>query len=440
MLKRRKARALVVYNDLLYFLDGATQRGATYEALKLFEDFINKKYKLKTRKFHVIYIPVTRDQLIPALKKGLGDLAAANLTITPERQSVVDFANPYRDDVSEVLVTGLAAPKITNRNDLAGKTIYVRKSSSYFRSLTALNKDFKKRKLKPIKLVAADEYLEDSDLLDMVNAGLVPMMIVDSHKAEFWKDIFKKIKVHPDINVREGGKIAWAFRKKSPILKSVINQFVAKSKKGTQTGNVILKRYFEDNKWVRDSLSAKELKKFESMVKLFQRYADKYDFDHLMVMALAYQESQLDQSKRSKSGAVGVMQLMPATAKDPNVGIPHIEKLENNVHAGTKYLRFLRDTYFNDPKIDGLNQTLFSFAGYNAGPNRVARLRKEAKQRKLKPNVWFNNVEIIAAKQIGRETVQYVSHIYKYYVAYKLVSKQSQAREKAKKDFRKQVK
>jgi membrane-bound lytic murein transglycosylase MltF len=431
MLKRRKMRALVVYNKLFYFLDGATQRGASYEALKNFEDYINKKYKLKTRKMHVVFIPVTRDRLLPALREGLGDIAVANLTITGERQQMVDFSDPVYKNVSEVLVTGPSAPPIKNRDELAGQTIYVRESSSYFESLTALNRDFSGRGLKPVKLVPADEYLEDSDLLEMVNAGLIPMIIVDSHKAEFWKDVFKSIKVHPDITVRGGGQIAWAFRKQSPTLKAVVNQFVGRNKQGTLTGNIILKRYLQQNEWARNPLNTDELAKFETMAKVFQKHAKSYDFDWLMLIALGYQESQLDQTKRSKAGAIGVMQLLPSTAKDKNIGISKIEKLDNNVHAGAKYLRFLEDRYFGDPKIDEVNRTLFSFAAYNAGPARIARLRKEAAQRGLDPNVWFGHVEVLAAKRIGRETVQYVSNIYKYYIAYRLPLGRADKREKA---------
>jgi membrane-bound lytic murein transglycosylase MltF len=158
------------------------------------------------------------------------------------------------------------------------------------------------------------------------------------------------------------------------------------------------------------------------MVELFKRYAGQYRFDHLMIAAQAYQESQLDQTKRSQAGAVGVMQVLPKTAKDPVVGIPDITRLDNNIHAGVKYLRFMTDRYFNQPGMDATNRTLFTFAAYNAGPAKVTRLRKQAAQEGLDPNLWFGNVERVAAKVIGRETVQYVSNIYKYYVAYRIVA------------------
>ena len=430
MAKRRVIRALVVYSKTFYFLDQGRQRGATYELLKQFENLINKRLKTKTLKVRVLFIPVRRDQLIPWLVDGRGDIAAANLTITPQRQNQVDFSDPLITGVKELLVTGPAAPPVKSLDDLAGKEIHVRPSSSYYESLTQLNQSFRQTGKPKMNLVAADETFEDEDLLEMVNAGLIPMIVMDSHKAHFWEQIFENITVHPTIAVRNGGEIAWSFRKDSPKLKAVVNEFVKGHKKGTLLGNIILKRYLRDTKYVQNSLSQKELDKFEAMLALFEKYADQYDFDYLMVSAQAYQESGLDQSKRSPAGAIGVMQLLPSTAADPNVGISDIERLEKNIHAGTKYLRFIVDRYFKDEPMDDVNRMLFAFASYNAGPARVSDLRKRTAEMGLNPNVWFHNVEVAAAKKIGRETVQYVSNIYKYYIAYRMVVDQMQKKER----------
>jgi membrane-bound lytic murein transglycosylase MltF len=430
MAERREIRALVVYSKTFYFLDQGRQRGATYELLKEFEKFVNKKLKTKTLKFKVLFIPVTRDQLIPWLVEGRGDIAAANLTITPGRQRQVDFSAPLASGVKELLVTGPGAPPINSVDDLAGKEIHVRRSSSYFESLMQLNQSFQKDGKPKINLVAADEMFEDEDLLEMANAGLIHMIIMDSHKAKFWQQIFDKIKVHPDIAVRTGGEIAWAFRQDSPKLKAVVNEFVKNHKKGTLMGNILLKRYLRDTKYVKNSTTQKEMDRFRSMVTLFEKYAGQYDFDYLMVGAQAYQESGLDQNKRSPAGAVGVMQLLPTTAADPNVGIADIEKLDKNIHAGTKYLRFIVDRYFKDEQMDDVNKMLFAFASYNAGPARVSGLRDKAAKMGLDPNVWFHNVEVVAAKEIGRETVQYVSNIYKYYIVYRRLVDQRDQKER----------
>jgi len=263
--------------------------------------------------------------------------------------------------------------------------------------------------------------LEDEDLLEMMNAGLIPRIVIDSHKGEFWKQIFTDLTLHPDIKVRTGGQIAWAIRKNSPEFKKVINGFVRLHKKGTLMGNILFKRYLQDTKWVRNALSEEELRKFNEAIEFFSKYAEMYDFDWLMIAALAYQESRIDQSKRSPAGAIGVMQLLPGTASDKNVNITDIHEIENNIHAGVKYLRFIVDQYYENEPMDRLNKTLFAFASYNAGPAKVARLRREARKMGLDPNIWFRNAEVVAAKRIGRETVQYVSNIYKYYVAYRLI-------------------
>jgi membrane-bound lytic murein transglycosylase MltF len=424
MTERHLIRALVPPSKTFYFLDGADQRGLTFELLKEFETYLNTELKRKALKIKVVVIPTRRDRLLPALAEGLGDIAAGNLTITPARQKKVDFSVPHLTGVDEIVISGSAAPPIKTLEDLSGKKIHVRKSSSYYESLTQLNARFKKSGKPPVKIIPADEYLEDEDLLEMMNVGLIPMIVIDSHKAEFWAQIFKDLKLHPDIKLRSGGQIAWAIRKNSPQLKNVIDRFIQSHKKGTLKGNILYKRYLQNTKWVRNALTEKEFQRFKGAVEFFKRYSRQYNFDWLMIAALAYQESGIDQSKRSPAGAVGVMQLLPSTAADPNVNIGSIDVMEHNIHAGVKYLRFLHDRYFKDEPMDALDKMLFTFASYNAGPGRVIQLRRTAQQSGFNPNVWFRNVEIIAARKIGTETVQYVGNIYKYYIAYRYIVKE----------------
>ena len=202
---------------------------------------------------------------------------------------------------------------------------------------------------------------------------------------------------------------------------------------------MLFKRYYRDTRWINNPLSKEEARKLEAFVALFRKYGERYDFDHLALMAQAYQESGLDHSKKSHRGAVGIMQLLPSTAADPNVNIGNLKKLENNIHAGTKYLDFMNNRYFEGEKMDLVNKGLFAVASYNAGPAKVARLRQEAETEGLDPNVWFNNVEVIAARRIGRETVQYVSNIYKYYIAYKLIDRKLVKKQQGKTLLKKQL-
>ncbi len=437
MIERRVIRVLTVPSKTTYFQDRGRQRGTTYDAFRLLEKDLNaqlereKKLKHKHLTVRFIFIPVGRDELLPALIEGKGDIAAAGLTVTPERQKLVDFAAPIVKDVSEVVLTGPASPEVATLDDLAGKEVFVRKSSSYYESLVALNQRFASEKKPPMTLKEAPEQLEDEDLIEMLNAGLVAIIVVDKHKASFWKQVFPKIKVHDGMVVRTGGEIAWAIRKDSPELKRMLDQFVAAATSGpyAKDRERILTRYLKSTKYVKNAASTEERKKFLTLMQFFQKYADKYDVDWLLMAAQGYQESQLDQSARSPVGAIGVMQIMPETGKELDVG--DITQAEPNINGGIKYMRYVIDQFYENEPMTKLDKALFAFASYNAGPGRVAQLRKAAAKRGLDPNVWFHNVEYVAAEKIGQETVTYVANIYKYYIAYRLILDSQQARKEA---------
>jgi membrane-bound lytic murein transglycosylase MltF len=352
--------------------------------------------------------------------------------VTPDRQKQVDFSDPLGSDVSEIVVTGPAGPEIAGIDDLSGKEVHVRASSSYAEHLKSLNQRFASEGKAPVQVVDADEVLEDGDLLEMVAAGLIPATVADSFMVDLWAKVFPALKPHPEATLATGGDIAWAFRKGSPKLAEAVNAFVKTQKQGTAAGNILINKYLKNTKWVKNARSDEDIARFRSMIDLFRKYSDQYRFDWLLMAAQGYQESGLDQSKRSHVGAIGVMQVMPDTAKDKAVNIPDIEKLESNIHAGIKYNRWVVDNFYNDEGMNPIDRQLFAFASYNAGPGRVTRLRKEAAEQGLDPNKWFNNVELVAAKRIGRETVQYVSNIYKYYLAYQLVMRQMELRNEAK--------
>jgi membrane-bound lytic murein transglycosylase MltF len=437
MIERRVIRVLTAPSKTNFFQDRGRQRGATYDAFRILEEDLNtkleqeNKLKQKHLKVRFIFIAMRRDQLLPALVEGKGDIAAANLTITAERSKLVDHATPVFTDVREVVLTGPASPAVATLDDLAGKEVFVRRSSSYYESLVALNQRFASEQKAPLILKEAPEQLEDEDLIEMLSAGLVALIVVDKHKADFWRQVFPKVKVHDDMAVRTGGEVAWAIRKDSPQLKQLLDEFAAAVNSGPHAKDRarVLTRYLKSTKYVKDAASAEERTKFVALIQFFQKYGDKYDVDWLLMAAQGYQESQLNQSARSPVGAIGVMQVMPATGKE--LGVGDITQAEANINAGVKYMRFMIDQYFEKEPMTKLDKVLFAFAAYNAGPGRVQQLRKEAARRGLDPNVWFHNVEYVAAEKIGQETVTYVSNIYKYYIAYRLILDSQQARKEA---------
>jgi membrane-bound lytic murein transglycosylase MltF len=426
MIKRKVVRVGITPNRTFYFVDRGVQRGVAYEYGHLMEDRINTKLGSKNIKVHVFFVPMSRNKLLSALIDGKVDLAAGNLTITPEREALVDFTDPTRTNVDQIVVTGPGSAALTSLEDLSGERIFVRNGSTYEGSLQTLNEKLKARGAPPVVIEAAPENLEDDDMLEMVNAGLIPAVVVDNYLAKFWKKVFPDLVLHENVAVRAGGSLGVAIRKNNPKLRAALNNFMGKYGLGSVFGNQVERRYLIDTKYVKSAASDEERKKFLAVVQLFRKYSDQYTMDFLLMAAQGYQESRLNQSAKSPVGAVGIMQLMPATGKEMKVG--DITQIEPNIHAGVKYMHNVMDANFKDEPMDALNKGLFTFASYNAGPGRIRQLRREAEKRGLDPNVWFGNVEQIASERIGRETVTYVSNIYKYYVAYRLVVEENQRR------------
>jgi membrane-bound lytic murein transglycosylase MltF len=432
MVKARNIRALVILNPIGFFYDKGQPRGVMYEALEEFQKFANQKLSTGKLPVKITFLPMRVDQIEAALTEGVGDVIASGVVVTPERESRVAFSVPVQTDVTQIVVTGTNFGPVASFADLGGKEVYANPLTTYYQNLQKVNEQLQRAGKTPIAIKAADKNLMDDDLTQMVNAGLIPATATTKQRAELWSQVLDHIQPHPDLVIASGAQLAWVMRKNNPQFKQLVDEFVQSHTVGTSFGSTLLRRYLQNTKWVKNSTSAEEMKKFQTNLQLFQKYAGEYNFDYLMIAAQGYQESLLDQNKRNPSGAMGIMQVVPKNAAASPINVANVATADGNIHAGVKILRNIADTYFNDPKIDPVNKTLFVFASYNAGPNRIARLRKEASDMGLDPNVWFDNVEIVAAKEIGQETVTYVANIYKYYVAYKLAVQQRELREKAK--------
>ena len=419
MVGRRMIRVLTTYSKTQYFIDRGTPRGTAYDQGRLLEDALNARLGTGHMTIQVQFVPLSRDELIPALLAGKGDIVMADLTVTPERLARVDFTEPWIAGVDEIVVTSPKGAPLATVDDLSGREVFVRPSSSYYESLLTLNARFAREGKAAVTLTPAPEELEDEDLLEMANAGLVDALVVDNHKAWFWQRVWPALRLHPEAALRTGGEIAWAIRKDSPQLKAALNEFLAKNGRDSLNARMIFRRYLLNTQYVKGAAADRARERFTALVALFRRYGSQYNMDWMLMAAQGYQESRLDQTAKSHVGAIGVMQVMPATGREMKVG--DITRLEPNIHAGVKLMRTYVDRYFANEPMDEVNKVLFAFAAYNAGPSRVRQLRREAQARGLDAQVWFNNVERIASERIGRETVTYVSNIYKYYVTYLLI-------------------
>jgi len=431
MVKRGVIRVLVVYNRSGFFYDHGRPRGLVVDAMEEFESGINKKLKTGAKKFKVTYLPLPPGDLQTALNDGVGDIACAPIIITPEREKLVDFTVPVVEDLKLVVVTAKGSASIASVDDLSGKVIYVSPISVMRTEVEKVSQRFKQAGKPEIQVKLTDQNLTEEDLLEMLNVGMIPATVAVDMRAHLWSSVFSNMVVTPAV-LKDEGKVGWAMRKGSPQLKAVMDEFLNAHGNGTAFRNMLWQKYVKNTKWIKNSTTDVEMKKFETYVKYFQQYGAEYNFDYLMLEAQAYQESMLNQDRVSPRGAVGVMQVLPQYAAANPINIPNIRNAQDNIHAGAKMLAQITKTYFNDPGIDQANKTLFTFAAYNAGQNRIVRLRKQAQEQGLDPNKWFGNVELMVAKDIGQETVQYVSNIYKYYVAYKMTLDQQNAREQAK--------
>jgi len=426
MVKAKNIRALVLYSHSSFFYVNGKPEGIYYEALRDFEQFVNQKLHTGKQHVEVTFIPVRPDQLESYLIEGVGDLIAYPVTVTPEREQRVAFSLPLETGVKQILVTGKNFGPVSSLQDLGGKKVCVNSITTYYDNLEKINDSLRKQGKPPILIQSTGKNLMDEDLMEMVNAGILPATVTITQRAKLWASVFHDITPQPNIVIADEGNLAWAMRKSNPKFKELVDEFVKTHAAGTSFGNTLIRRYVESNKWVTNPTSEQQIRKFNQSAEFFKKYASQYGFDYLMVVAQGYQESMLNQAAKN-GDAVGIMQVRPSTAAAPPISIPNVTTAENNIHAGVKVLKTISDKYFSDPKIDPENRLLFTFAAYNAGPNRIADLRKQATAQGLDPNKWFGNVELLVSQKVGQTTVQYVSNIYKYYVAYKLVVEQGQS-------------
>ena len=429
MLDRRLIRLVVPYSPTLFFEDKGTIYGTAANGAQLFEGWVNKTFALGARPLTVPLTPVSRDKLFDTLLAGDGDIAAGDITITEELRKKVAFSTPFLSNVRELIVTGEDVPELEGADALSGREVAVGRATSYYESLTKLNERLTAEGKPPVTITIVPDTLEVADLMEMTAAQLLPATVADDWVAGLWVQIIKGLRLHPKAAVREGAEIGWAVRPDNPKLLATLDRAMAEITGNVNEWSNETRSYLAKLKQLHTATQGADIQRFRDTVEIFRRYAGQYRFDTLLLVAQGYQESRLDQSTRSHVGAVGLMQLMPKTGRD--LGVGDIHKADPNVHAGAKYMGQLMDYYFKDVPFDEQNHNLFAFAAYDMGPGAIQSLRRKAEAEKLDPNVWFNNVERVAAARIGQEPVRYVRNIYKYYVAYKLIEEAEAAKKAA---------
>jgi len=417
--RTRAIRVLVHYSRTKFYIASGKPRGYEHDLMKEFEAFYNRHRKRGETKVSVIFIPVRFEDLIPKLLEGRGDVAAGLITVTRERARRVKFTLPYIRNVSEVIVAHAGAPALAGLDDLSGRKIHVLRGSSFVGSLDALNLRLRRENKPLVQVVELPPSATTEDLLEMVNAGIFQYTAADDHVANLWEKVLPGLRVLK-AGLSEGNSIAWAVRRNNPKLLAALNDFIDEGKNQLPRLSAELQaRYFKDVKSLKNNLDPDIVGRKKALASHFRSAGQRHQFDWMFIMAQGFQESGLNQSARSPAGAVGVMQLLPATGRD--MGFHDVESsAKSNIEAGAKYLRFIINRYFDEPDLPPAERVDFALAAYNAGPARIQQMRKLAAERGLDPNRWFYNVEVVTQEKVGGEPVEYVTNIHRYYMAYRL--------------------
>lgn len=414
---RRLLRVLTTYSRTNFLVEDGAGHGLEFELMTWLEQHLNRRDAPGgPADIRVVFVPLPFAELIPALLAGRGDVIAAGMTVTGARAAQVAFALPFIEDVAEVVVRHAAAPPVATPGDLSGRGLLLTRSSSYVESARALDARLRDAGRPGLRIAEAPARLETEDILEMVNAGIVPYSVADRHLAEAWARLLPNLVVE-QAALASGGRIAWAVRPEATELKALLDAFVADHvARDAGRRATIFRRYFRSTAFLHNPLDFANRDRIGRFRPVLERESAQAGFNWLVILAQAFQESRLDHLARSPVGAVGLMQLMPDTGAA--FGARDLTDATQNIRAGIAYMNRLRSHYFAEAGLDEAERIHLALVAYNAGPNCINRLRAQAAREGLDPNRWFGHVERVLQRRAGSETVRYVANIHAYFLTY----------------------
>jgi len=423
VLEKRFLRVLTSSNAFDFYIYQGRRAGYQYEMVRAFTEHLNQRYRGDPEQLPIQFelLPVRSERLVPMLRQGYADMIAARLTITPARREEVLFSIPYRR-VDERVVRHEAARPVRRVADLAGRTVAVRRSSSYFDSLQDASRRLEAEGRPPIRIEAVDEALETESILALVAERRFDYTVADSMVAETAVALHPTLRMARGVSLREGGQLAWAVHPSAEALVDEMNRFLESYRHGSLLGNMTVQRYFRDRKGLRQRIDGEAPDGLSPYDALFEQFAERYGFDWRLIAAVAYQESRFDPNAKNRWGATGLFPVKPETAREPYVDVTPIageENAANNVHAGVKYLAWIKRRYFDSVEdMRERDRLRMALAAYNAGPRTLIDARRRARRMGLDPDRWFRHVEVALLAMGKSEPVQYVSEINQRYVSY----------------------
>ncbi len=412
IIARDTLRVLTRNSAYTYFLHRGTEMGFEYELISDFADELGVELKM--------VVPPKWDDMIPWLLDGRGDIIASAMTVTPERSEYVRFSDPY-NTIHQVVLTRESDPPVESPRGLIGRQVHVRRGSSYYRRLTALNAELGDS----IDVVPVPEYYGTEYIIRLLMDRVIDVTVADVNIAQMEQSHYDSLRI--DCRISEDEQLAWAVRPDADSLLAAVNRYIDHVYTSGRSAfyNILYRRYFEHEHRYDTFKNSLRMFRADGRIShyddIITRNADRYGFSFSLVAAQVYQESRFDPNAKSWAGAVGLMQLMPRTGE--YLGVADLRDPDQNIEAGVRYLRRMYDRF--DETLHPHDRLALALASYNVGYSHVRDARRLAIEEDLSPNVWSGNVEVmllnLARKEYyerasagyarGHEAVNYVNGI-----------------------------
>lgn len=388
--------------------------GIEYYRLRSFEHYLNARLE-DGQRIELKIIPRAKEQLLGALQRGEGDLAAPGELLDPSVVGHVGESAPVRDQVALILVGRKGERRFSRPEQLSGRTVALTSASAAGAAIAQINQRLALRKRPPIKIEWVDSTLAVEDVLEMVQAGIYPLTVVEQPIAQRWARVMPRLRLDTRVQLGKPQPMRWYVRKDATLLLGAVDRFL-QGYRAPGNQDAAFERIYRHQYRVHNPLARKDRQRLASLRPVLQKHGQAQQIDWLNLAALAFKESTLNPAARGTGGAHGLMQITPAAAQ--RVGVSNTATVDGNVQASARYLALIRRMFFASPKINERERMAFTLAAYNLGPERVQAMRAEARRRGLNGNQWFFQTERIAMEQVGMGPVNFVNSVNKYFLAF----------------------
>ncbi|HDS1737238.1 transglycosylase SLT domain-containing protein [Pseudomonas sp. BP8] len=388
--------------------------GVEYHRLRALEHYLNGRER-QGQIIKVKLIPRAKEQLLGALRRGEGDLAAPGELLDPSLVREVSSSAPVVDQVSLVLVGRKGGRSFSRVEQLSGRTVALTTASGAGAVIQVLNQQLALRKRAPIKVEWVDPTLAVEDVLEMVQAGIYQLTVVERPIAQRWARVMPRLSVNTRLRLGQPQAVRWYVGRDASMLLATVDRFLA-GYRAPENQDAAFERIYRRQYRVHDPLARQDRQRLQAVRAVLQKHGQAQQIDWLNLAALAFKESTLNPAARGMGGAHGLMQITPAAAQ--RVGVSNTATVDGNVQASARYLALIRRKFFASAQLNERERMAFILAAYNLGPERVQAMRAEARRRGLNGNQWFFQTERIAMEQVGMGPVNFVNSVNKYFLAF----------------------